>query len=169
MEDFSEQLNHCVQALQTMKKLSQVDGNVSMTLDKLPGIRGDFVRTDPNWEKWTFAELSEAIRQWTRRNPVDQNRTDRDKDRYASARVFHAKSRECVYCGDVTHKAGSCTKITNVCERKQTLSKKRLCFNCAIEAIVQPSVRARVRVRNVENDITPPSAKRHQPTVKKRP
>ena len=115
-----------------MNKLRQVHGNVSMTLDKLPGIRGDLVRTDPNWEKWTFAELSEAIRQWTRRNPVDQNRTDRDKDRHTGAKVFHAKSRERVYCGDVTHKAGDCTKITNVSERKQILSKKRLCFNCAI-------------------------------------
>ena len=51
IKDFSEQLNHCVQALQTMNKLRLVDGNVSMTLDKLPGIRGDLVRTDPNWEK----------------------------------------------------------------------------------------------------------------------
>ena len=59
--EFSERLNHCVQALQTMNKISQVDGNVSMTLDKLPAIRRDLVRTDPDWEKWNFAQLSEAI------------------------------------------------------------------------------------------------------------
>ena len=29
--EFSEKLNYCVQALQTMKKLKEVDGNVSMT------------------------------------------------------------------------------------------------------------------------------------------
>ncbi|CAB3996422.1 Collagen alpha-1(XXVII) chain B [Paramuricea clavata] len=130
IRDFSERLNHCVQALQTMNRLSQVNGNVAMTLDKLPGIRGDLVRTDPDWERWTFVQLSEAVRQWVKRNPVDQSRTDRDKDRQIKS--FHAKSRECVYCGDVTHKAGNCTKITSVTERKQILARKRLCFNCAI-------------------------------------
>ena len=130
IRDFSERLNHCVQALQTMNRLSQVDGNVAMTLDKLPGIRGDLVRTDPEWENWTFAQLSEAVRQWSQRNPVDQSHTDRDK--YRQIKSFHAKSHECVYCGDVTHKAGNCTKITSVTERKQILAKKRLCFNCAI-------------------------------------
>jgi hypothetical protein len=94
IQDFSERLNHCVQALQTMNRLSQVDGNVAMTLDKLPEIRGDLARTDPDWENWTFAELSEAVRQWSKRNPVDQSRTDPDKDRQIKS--FHAKSRECV-------------------------------------------------------------------------
>ncbi|CAB3983668.1 Pol poly [Paramuricea clavata] len=130
IRDFSERLNHCMQALQTMNRLSQVNGNVAMTLDKLPGIRGDLVRTDPDWERWTYVQLSEAVRQWVKRNPVDQSRTDRDKDRQIKS--FHAKSRECVYCGDVTHKAGNCTKITSVTERKQILARKRLCFNCAI-------------------------------------
>lgn len=51
ISDFSKRLNHCVQSLQTMNKISQVDGNVAMTLDKLPAIRGDLVRTDPNWEQ----------------------------------------------------------------------------------------------------------------------
>ena len=69
--EFGEKLTYCVQALQTMKKLEQVNGAVSMTLDKLPAIRGDLARTDPDWEKWDFAQLSEAIRLWIRRNPVD--------------------------------------------------------------------------------------------------
>ena len=52
--DFYENLTHSVQALETMGKLSQIDGNVSMTLDKLSGIRGNFVRVDPDWEMWDF-------------------------------------------------------------------------------------------------------------------
>ena len=43
-----------------------------------PGIRGDLVRTDPEWEKWDFVKLSEAIRLWTRRNPVDTKSNERD-------------------------------------------------------------------------------------------
>ena len=41
--EFYEKLTHCVQALETMEKLSQISGNVSMTLEKLSGIRGDLV------------------------------------------------------------------------------------------------------------------------------
>ena len=48
ISEFSEKLTYCVQALQTLKKLEQVNGAVSMTLDKLPAIRGDVVRTDPD-------------------------------------------------------------------------------------------------------------------------
>jgi len=78
ISEFSEKLTYCVQALQTLKKLEQVNEAVSMTLDKLPAIRGDLVRTDPDWERWDFAKLSEAIRLWLRRNPVDTKSTERD-------------------------------------------------------------------------------------------
>ena len=47
---FCEKLTHSVQALETMGKLSQISGNVSMTLGKLSSIRGDLVHTDPDWE-----------------------------------------------------------------------------------------------------------------------
>ena len=90
-----------------MKKLSTVDGNVAMTLDKLPAIRGDLVRTDPEWEKWDFAKLSEAVRLWTTRNPIDQNRTGRGKEK----QVFVGrKSREYVCCGEKSTKRQIATK-----------------------------------------------------------
>ena len=38
ISDFSEKLTYCVQALQTLNKLEQVNGATLMTLDKLPGI-----------------------------------------------------------------------------------------------------------------------------------
>ena len=41
---------YCVQALKTLNKLEQVNGAVSMTLDKLPAIRRDLVWTNPDWE-----------------------------------------------------------------------------------------------------------------------
>ncbi len=34
-------MTYCVQSLETMKQLDAVNGTVSMTLEKLPGIRGD--------------------------------------------------------------------------------------------------------------------------------
>ena len=141
ISEFSETLNYCVQALQTLNKLEQVNGAVSMTLDKLPGIRGDLVRTDPDWERWDFAQLSEAIRLWVRRNPVDTKTVEREieqqnRKRERSNKLFQArgqehKSKECVYCGDANHKPSECEKIISIDERKQTLARKNLCFNCA--------------------------------------
>ncbi|XP_028414003.1 uncharacterized protein LOC114536864 [Dendronephthya gigantea] len=133
ISEFSDTLSHCVQALETMGKLDQINGNVSMTLEKLSGIRGDLVRTDPEWETWDFIRLTEAIRQWVKRNPVTSSERDRDDNR---KKFFHARSDEykpkgCVYCGDPGHKANQCTNVTTVAERKAILSKKRLCFNCA--------------------------------------
>ena len=64
--EFSVRLNHCVQALQTMDKINQVDGYVAVTLEKLPDIPGDLVKMDHDWERWNFAQLSEAVRLRTR-------------------------------------------------------------------------------------------------------
>ena len=120
-----------------MNKLEQVDGTVSMTLDKLPAIRGDLVRTYPGWESWDFSKLSEAIRLWTRRNPVDITRSEQEqptKRNSQPTKMYHArrddnKQRGCVYCGE-NHKAVECNKITNLSDRRQILLNKRLCFNC---------------------------------------
>ncbi|CAB4002690.1 Hypothetical predicted protein [Paramuricea clavata] len=46
IREFYEKLTYGVQSLQTMNKLSQVDGAVAMTLGKLPAIRGDLVHND---------------------------------------------------------------------------------------------------------------------------
>ena len=86
INEFSEKLTYCAQALQTLNKLEQVNGAVSMMLDKLPAIRGDLVRTDPNWESWSFAKLSEAVQLWTRRNPVDTNQRARDEQEEQTAK-----------------------------------------------------------------------------------
>ncbi|XP_028408717.1 uncharacterized protein LOC114531281 [Dendronephthya gigantea] len=131
--EFSEKLSYCVQALDTMKKLEQVRGNVAMTLGKLAAIRGDLVRTDSDWESWGFAELNEAVRQWVKRNPAVSSEKEPREERKS---VFHAREDEarvrgCVYCEDVGHKATQCDKITDTSERKKILTKKGLCFNCA--------------------------------------
>ena len=76
---FGEKLIYCVQALQTMTKLKQVNGAVSMMLDKLPAIWGYLARTNPNWEEWDVAQLSEAICLWIRRNSVDTSQREQEQ------------------------------------------------------------------------------------------
>ena len=49
IHDFYEKLLFNVQSLETMGKLREVNGYMRMTIDKLPGTRGDLVRTDDSW------------------------------------------------------------------------------------------------------------------------
>ena len=130
--EFSEKLNYSVQALETLKRLKDVQGNVSMTLDKLPAIRGDLVRDDPDWENWDFVKLAEAIKQWTKRNPVYEKEADAQSGKTGKyGKVFHTKATKvCVYC-EGEHKTGECTVVTSVSDRRGILAKKKLCFNCA--------------------------------------
>ena len=105
-----------------MKKLKQVNGAVAMTLDKLPAVRGDLVRTDPDWETWDFCKLAEALRQWARRNPIDVKPSEVSSDKRREI-LLHAsrcglKPRGCVYCDESKHKANNCPKVTSTSERK---------------------------------------------------
>ena len=82
IHELCDKLTFSVQSLQTMGKLEHVNAYVAMTLDKLPAIRGDLVRTDSSWENWVFDNLTEALRQWTRRNPIaKQEDKDQQDDR----------------------------------------------------------------------------------------
>ena len=136
ISEFSEKLTYCVQSLQTMKKLDGLNGLTSLTLDKLPAIRGDLVRSDKEWESWDLDKLSEALRLWVRRNPVDTSHRDRDEEQEKKRRemkLFHSRlGRGCVYCDSSDHKANDCQKVTTVADRKQILANKHLCFNCAL-------------------------------------
>ena len=175
INEFSEKLTYCVQALQTLNKLEQVNGAVSMTLDKLPAIRGDLVRTDPDWQSWSFAKLSEAVRLWTRRNAADTNQCERGQEEQTEkrnqrqqGRIFHTRRGAdpkthcwpCVYCGE-DHKAAECTKVTDVSGRRQILLNKRLCFNCTTGNHRKPS---RCHKRRHTSICDTPRQETNQPT-----
>ena len=69
---FYEKLMNCVQSLETLGQLSDVNGHVRLSLNKLPSIRGgDLARTEPEWEEWNFTQLVAALTVWTKRNPIE--------------------------------------------------------------------------------------------------
>ena len=107
---FYDRLVHDVQSLETMGKLSEVNGNVSLTSDKLSGIRGDLVRNDEDWQTWDFLKLCDALKSWTRRNPVfsDESKSDRSPSRSYNTRQQDTKTRACVYCDGTSHKSSEC-------------------------------------------------------------
>ena len=131
--EFHDKLFHSVQSLETLNSLHEVNGMVSLTLDKLPIIRKDFVRNDPEWETWDFVKFTEALRQWTRRNPTDNFKLEDSQSFRKRDRVFQTnqrRTRKCVYCQAEDHKPSECAKIASPTERREFLGTKRLCFNC---------------------------------------
>ena len=132
IHDFYEKLLFNVQSLETMGKLREVNGYVRMTIDKLPGIRGDLVRTDDSWREWNFPKLVDELRKWTERNPIQFKQSDkpwRDKN-FQIQQERDGRNRGCVYCGKQDHRSVDCKTVVTVDDRKKVLSNKRLCFNC---------------------------------------
>ena len=132
INDFYEKLLFNVQSLETMGKLREVNGYVRMTIDKLPGIRGDLVRTDESWREWNFPKLVDELRKWTERNPIQSKQSDkpwRDKN-FQVLQQRDGRNRGCVYCEKRDHKSVDCKTVATVDDRKRVLSNKRLCFNC---------------------------------------
>ena len=41
--------------------VTKINSYLRLTFNKLAGITGDLVRTDKNWENWTFPELIEGL------------------------------------------------------------------------------------------------------------
>ena len=84
-------MNSCF--MMTMGKLSEVNGNVAFTMDKLSGIRGDLVRHDDNWQSWDLLKLCDAcdaLKSWTRRNPLDSTEAPPQKRDRSPSRVYNA-------------------------------------------------------------------------------
>ena len=50
IHDFYEKLCHSVQVLDTMGNLREINGNVRITLEKLPQIQSDLVMLDEEWK-----------------------------------------------------------------------------------------------------------------------
>ena len=141
IHEFYEKVLFTVQSLETLGKLTEMNGYVKMSIDKLQGIRGDLVRTDDNWREWGFPKFVEALRKWTERNPIPAEREppeklpDRKKPHFPRDRSFQAQQKEervrgCVYCEKPDHKSVNCKTVASVDERKRVLSNKHLCFNC---------------------------------------
>ena len=69
-----------------MGKLQIINGFVRHTLDKLSRIRSELVKSDDDWQEWTYVELVEALKKWTEKNLVPstdklfENNPKRERD-----------------------------------------------------------------------------------------
>ena len=131
IHEFYEKLLTNVQLLETMGKLNQINECVQITLDKLQLIRADLVRLDTSWQKWTFPQLVEALREWTIRNSLINQESRRDQPRRKDRLLqINQRRQKYTYCNVDNHISSSCNKITTVEKRKKILKEKKLCYNC---------------------------------------
>ena len=68
IRDFYETLSKDYDALLTLGEADMLKGFVMTTVNKLPQVKPDLVRTDDTWEDWTMAALIDEIRKWLSRH-----------------------------------------------------------------------------------------------------
>ena len=123
---FYEKLVISVHAHENMNKRKEINGYVRLTLDKLPGIRGDLVRLDDNWQKWGFAKLMDSLRRWTVRNPKNILNNDQ-KHKKEGFLKQKSKSKPPVYVFTVTNKIITLSvRVSKKCRSQANTLKKNL-------------------------------------------
>lgn len=59
----------------TLGEADMLKGFVLTTVNKLPQVKPDLVRTDNNWQNWDMAAHIDEIREWLSRHNVDPRET----------------------------------------------------------------------------------------------
>lgn len=124
------------------------------TLNKLPHVKPDLVRTDDNWEEWGMEKFIHGLKKWLKRHKTEERLGDfrkpaanpykslGDRDKYKkhwftkegrgkdSVNSQRSKGTPlCMYCkkddwGD------SCTTFSTLETRRKFFFDNQLCYNC---------------------------------------
>lgn len=62
IHDIYEKLSVSVHALDTMKKVWEINGYLRIITGNLPGIRADIVRLGDDWQQWWFEQSFEVLK-----------------------------------------------------------------------------------------------------------
>ena len=125
---FSEKLLCSFQALDTMRKIKEMNGYVKVTLDKLQGVRADLVRNDGNQQDWIFQQLVKVLEKWTVRNLIPLSDRQNPGIGYSYSKSYQAKQSKSsyVYCEKPGHRSSDCKTAKTVTERRKILSNKKI-------------------------------------------
>ena len=66
-------------------------GFVLSTLNKLPQVKPDLVRTDEGWEDWNMEKLIDSIQKWLKRNKAEDNHKDLTEPKKRERHYFSQK------------------------------------------------------------------------------
>ena len=146
IQEFYEKLANNFDALQTLGEDNMLKGFVLTTLNKLPHIKSDLVRTDDNLEEWGMKELLVNIQKWLVRNKVivgtkpggEGSRRERNwyTQKGGENQRLKPKVPTCIYCPG-QHWSDCCEEIKQLEHRRKFFADNKLCYNCG-----QPGHRA---------------------------
>lgn len=135
IREFYESLSWNYDALLTLGEVEMLKGFVMTTVNKLPQVKPDLVRTDEDWENWDMAALIKEIQKWLTRHKVDPGETRKESSWFASRGGKHGQeggksvSPICIFCKK-DHWGGDCKTIVTLEARKRFFVENQLCFNC---------------------------------------
>ena len=137
VREFYEKLTKNFDALQSLGETSTLKALVISTINKLPQVKPDLVRTDDDWENWDMTNLLQLIQKWLKRNKVEGSPREENKKKekhfYSNRGEATGPPRDkrphCVYC-EGSHWGDSCPNYNTIESRKRFLAEKKLCFNC---------------------------------------
>ena len=130
VREFYEKLSKNFDALQTLGEGEMLKGFVLSTLNKLPQVKPDLVRTDEEWEDWNMEKLIDCIQKWLRRNKPEDDHKDQTEPKKRERSYFGQKQPHCLFC-EKTHWGESCPTYDTIAKRREFFAARRLCFNCA--------------------------------------
>ena len=132
VSEFYEKLNKCHDALQTLQKKDTISGLVMTTINKIPHVRPDIVRTDDSWESWTMDQLITNLQKWLKRNKPDET-TEKAFDKQRREKNWYARGQEepqasatnkrgplCIFCQE-NHWGDKCTTFDTLEKKKEIL------------------------------------------------
>ena len=141
IQEFYENLSKNYDALVTMGEADMLQGFVISTLNKLPHVKPDLVRTDDNWESWKMEHLINNLQGWLKRNRMEEQ-PGTVRENHKRERLWYAAEGEekqssgttkstpvCLYCRK-DHWEDRCETYKTLESRRKFLTDNRLCYNC---------------------------------------
>ena len=116
-----KKLSRNYDALQTLGEGDKLRGLVMTTINKLPQVKPDLVRSDDDWEEWSMEILISNLQKWLRRNKVEDSSKS---GRKAEGNYYERESRKshCIFCDRDDHekenKKKELTRFTTFSEEK---------------------------------------------------
>ena len=98
VREFYERLSKNFDALQTLGEGEMLKGFALSTLNKLPKVKPDLVRTDEGWEDWNMEKLINSIQKWLKRNKPEDNHKEQTEPKKRERSYFGQKQPHCLFC-----------------------------------------------------------------------
>ena len=76
IQEFYKKVSKNFDALLTLVEAHMLQGFVMSTLNKLPHVKPDLVRTDDNWEDWGMEKFIDGLKKWLKRHKTEERLGD---------------------------------------------------------------------------------------------